>query len=174
MTSKEPDTGARPERAKCDETIWVSTSLYYQWPNQFWLEPQKMSLQILTWLKFEPFTTRYDQSTVLTAGRCSNFLAKWQNSSKSASQNRPGQSLLWNLADFYAFMAILALIGWLSLSNSCNNEEGVKIVMLDGYLCVLVHSSAAGCSFHPACLMLYTMPGLIQDTVHLANHPTLN
>ena len=32
------------------------------------------------------------------------------------------------------FMPLLALIGCLSLFNSCNNVEGVKIVMLDGYL----------------------------------------
>ena len=32
------------------------------------------------------------------------------------------------------FTPLLALIGCLSLFNSCNNVEGVKIVMLDGYL----------------------------------------
>ena len=32
------------------------------------------------------------------------------------------------------FTLLLALISCLSLSNSCNNVEGVKIVMLDGYL----------------------------------------
>ena len=79
MTSQERDTGARPERAKCDETIWVSTSpfLIRIRPNQFCrLEPENFSLQILTWLKFEPFTTRYDQSTVLTAGTLLLFLGK--------------------------------------------------------------------------------------------------
>ena len=73
------------------------------------------------------------------------------------------------------FTPLLALIGCLSLSNSCNNVEGVKIVMLDGYLGI---GPFVSCwvlnSFHPGWLMLYTMPGLIPDTVHLANHPTLN
>ena len=32
------------------------------------------------------------------------------------------------------FMPLLALISCLSLCNTCNNVEGVKIVMLDGYL----------------------------------------
>ena len=75
------------------------------------------------------------------------------------------------------FTLLLALIGCLSLSNSFNNVEGVKIVMLDGYLGIGPFVSCWPLGPHStpaACLMLYTMPGLIQDTVHLATHPTLN
>ena len=71
------------------------------------------------------------------------------------------------------FMPLLALISCLSPSNSCNNVEGVKIVMLDGYLGIGPFVSC-WVLIPPCSLMLYTMPGLIQDTVHLATHPTLN
>ena len=70
------------------------------------------------------------------------------------------------------FTVLLALISCLSLSNSCNNVEGVKIVMLDGYLGIGPFVSCW--VLIPPCLMLYTMPGSIPDTEHLATHPTLN
>ena len=129
MTSKECDRGRR-ERAKCDETKWVSTILL--------VESQYLQLKHGPYEKFFDlieiwtFTTCYDQSTILTAGH----FYSWQNdkilpknvlrisSSHLFKENWqilgiywPSSAVLffslvtmWRVLRFWCLMGILALV----------------------------------------------------------------
>ena len=135
MTSKECDRGRR-ERAKCDETKWVSTILL--------VESQYLKLKHGPYEKFfdlieiGTFTTCYDQSTILTAGHF-YFLAKWQNSSKNVPHNQFKPSLQGKLADFRDLLALISS----PFFSLVTMWRVLRFWCLMGIL-ALVHSSAVG------------------------------
>ena len=165
MTSKECDRGRR-ERAKCDETKWVSTILL--------VESQYLKLKHGPYEKFFDlieiwtFTTCYDQSTILTAGHF-YFLAKWQNSSKNVPHNQFKPSLQGKLADFRDLLALISSPFFLT----SNNVEGVKILMFDRYHGIGPFVSNWSSS-NPAWCFIPCQDWSQDIEVHPAIHSTLN
>ena len=161
MTSKECERGRR-ERAKCDETKWVSTILL--------VESQYLKLKHGPYEKFFDlieiwtFTTCYDQSTILTAGH----FYSWQND-KILPKMFPESVQAISLADFRDLLALISSPFFLTSSN----VEGAKILMFDGYLGIGPFVSSWSSS-NPAWCFIPCQDWSQDIEVHPANHSTLN
>ena len=131
MTSKECERGRR-ERAKCDETKWVSTILL--------VESQYLKLKHGPYEKFFDlieiwtFTTCYDQSTILTAGH----FYSWQND-KILPKMFPESVQAISLADFRDLLALISS----PFFSLVTMWRVLRFWCLMGIL-ALVHSSAVG------------------------------